>query len=38
MEQIKRDPRRQGDLGELSAISWLTEAGAVVSLPMRPDR
>ena len=30
----KRNPRAQGDLGELSAINWLTEAGAVVSLPM----
>src|SRR5579859_1141487 len=27
-------PRRQGDIGELSAIAWLTGAGALVSLPM----
>jgi PD-(D/E)XK endonuclease len=27
-------PRWQGDIGELSAISWLAGAGAVVSLPM----
>jgi PD-(D/E)XK endonuclease len=32
-------PRRQGDLGEMSAISWLTGAGASVSLPLfsHPD-
>src|SRR5690349_14168905 len=32
-------PRRQGDAGELSAITWLTEAGAYVSIPMfnHPD-
>jgi PD-(D/E)XK endonuclease len=28
------NPRRQGDIGELSAINWLMGAGAVVSLPM----
>ena len=28
------NPRRQGDIGELSAINWLAGAGAVVSLPM----
>jgi hypothetical protein len=27
-------PRRQGNAGELSAISWLTEAGADVSKPI----
>ena len=27
-------PRRQGDLGEASAIEWLTRAGACVSLPI----
>ena len=27
-------PRRQGDIGELSAINWLLGAGAVVCLPM----
>ena len=27
-------PRRQGDLGELSAVVWLTEAGATVSMPL----
>jgi hypothetical protein len=26
-------PRKQGDAGELSAISWFVEAGATVSLP-----
>jgi hypothetical protein len=32
-------PRRQGDLGELSAINWLTEAGAQVLVPLfsHPD-
>ena len=28
------NPRRQGDIGELSAINWLIGAGALVSLPM----
>jgi hypothetical protein len=28
------NPRRQGDIGELSAINWLIGAGAVVSMPM----
>ena len=28
------NPRRQGDIGELSAINWLSKAGAVVSMPM----
>ena len=28
------NPRRQGDIGELSAITWLARQGAVVSLPM----
>jgi PD-(D/E)XK endonuclease len=28
------NPRRQGDIGELSAINWLAGAGAVVSVPM----
>ena len=27
-------PKRQGDAGELSAIVWLTEAGALVSKPL----
>jgi hypothetical protein len=27
-------PRRQGDLGELSAIDWLFSAGAIVSKPL----
>jgi PD-(D/E)XK endonuclease len=31
---MRRDPRRQGDLGELSAIRWLVEHGADVFLPM----
>jgi len=26
-------PREQGDIGELSALSWLTEQGAKVSIP-----
>jgi hypothetical protein len=26
-------PREQGDIGELSALSWLTEQGATVSIP-----
>ncbi|HTW12749.1 MAG TPA: group I intron-associated PD-(D/E)XK endonuclease, partial [Solirubrobacteraceae bacterium] len=30
----KWNPRRQGDIGELSAISWLIRAGAVVSQPL----
>jgi hypothetical protein len=32
-------PRRQGNLGELSAIAWLTEAGATVAKPLfeHPD-
>jgi hypothetical protein len=32
-------PRRQGDLGEVSAIEWLVSAGAIVSLPLfaNPD-
>jgi hypothetical protein len=29
-----RNPRRQGDLGELSAMRWLVERGADVFLPM----
>jgi hypothetical protein len=28
------NPRRQGDAGELSAITWLIRHGAVVSMPM----
>jgi hypothetical protein len=27
-------PRRQGDLGELSAMQWLTAAGASLSVPL----
>jgi hypothetical protein len=27
-------PRRQGDAGELSAINWLTHAGALVCVPL----
>jgi hypothetical protein len=32
-------PRRQGDAGELSAINWLTDVGAYVSIPLfsNPD-
>jgi PD-(D/E)XK endonuclease len=32
-------PRRQGDIGELSAIQWLVSAGAIVSQPLfaNPD-
>ena len=37
--QLAWTPRRQGDLGELSAINWLLSAGADVYLPMftNPD-
>jgi hypothetical protein len=34
METVKRDPRGQGDQGELSAIVWCTEQGAAVLLPL----
>jgi hypothetical protein len=34
MDEVKWNPRRQGDTGELSAILWLTKAGAIFSLPM----
>jgi PD-(D/E)XK endonuclease len=34
VEDGRWDPRRQGDAGELSAITWLTGAGALVSLPL----
>ena len=34
MENVSWNPRRQGDIGELSAITWLMGAGAVVSVPM----
>src|SRR6184192_2564367 len=27
-------PRRQGDLGELSAMEWLVKAGAIVFTPL----
>jgi PD-(D/E)XK endonuclease len=32
-------PRRQGDLGEVSAMQWLVSAGAIVSVPLfaNPD-
>jgi PD-(D/E)XK endonuclease len=29
-------PRRQGDAGELSAMFWLMEAGAIVAIPLVP--
>ena len=34
MEITRWSPRRQGDIGELSTVTWLTETGAVVSMPM----
>jgi Holliday junction resolvase-like predicted endonuclease len=38
MEQ-RWTPRRQGDLGELSAMEWLVKAGAIVFKPIfeHPD-
>jgi hypothetical protein len=32
--QLAWTPRRQGDAGELSAMTWLTEAGALVAKPL----
>jgi hypothetical protein len=32
--ETKRDPRRQGDLGELSAMTWFASQGAGVFVPM----
>src|SRR4051794_36094735 len=34
MELRQANPRRQGDLGEVEAIRWLTRAGAVVCHPL----
>ena len=34
MEKGKRSPRRQGDLGELSAMEWLASRGAHIFLPV----
>jgi hypothetical protein len=34
MDVIKRDPRGQGDQGELSAIAWLIGIGSPVFLPI----
>jgi hypothetical protein len=34
MEDGAWSPRRQGDVGELSAIAWLVGAGATVSMPL----
>jgi hypothetical protein len=34
MDGAAWSPRRQGDLGELSAIEWLIKSGAVVCVPM----
>jgi hypothetical protein len=34
VEDAQWNPRRQGDIGELSAITWLSGAGALVSLPL----
>jgi hypothetical protein len=34
MDVIKRDPRGQGDQGELSAIAWLIGIGWPVFLPI----
>jgi hypothetical protein len=37
METSTYNPRRQGDLGELSAMEWLTRAGARIALPLFND-
>lgn len=34
LEQSKRNPRRQGDLGELSAMEWLASKGAHIYVPV----
>jgi hypothetical protein len=34
MDAVRWNPRRQGDTGELSAITWLIGAGATVSVPL----
>jgi hypothetical protein len=34
METIALNPRRQGDLGELSAMLWFGERGAAVFIPL----
>lgn len=34
MEKSRLSPRRQGDLGEASAIEWLTSRGACVNVPL----
>jgi hypothetical protein len=38
MDVVKRDPRGQGDQGELSAMLWLAEQGADVFLPLQHCR
>jgi PD-(D/E)XK endonuclease len=38
MDVIKRDPRGQGDQGELSAIVWLKDGGWPVFLPLGHSR
>ncbi len=34
MELVKRDPRGQGDRGELSAALWFASQGAAVFIPL----
>jgi hypothetical protein len=34
MEGLSWNPRRQGDLGEVSAITWLVRVGATVCVPL----
>ena len=34
MNHARWNPRRQGDIGELSAITWLVTAGATVCVPL----
>jgi hypothetical protein len=38
MAVVKRDPRGQGDQGELSAIVWLKDGGWPVFLPLGHSR
>jgi hypothetical protein len=34
VSELRWTPRRQGDLGEASAVEWLTALGAAVSVPL----
>ncbi len=38
MQELKRDPRRQGDQGEMSAVLWLWSMGFPVFLPIGHSR